>query len=112
MNLSASATGHQAPVAVAPVTVTANPVTDVISVAVQPSMNQFEPELKKIKLTHYQIDGKLNSAIDPSQLSLDTARLLIPQRKLEERIGGILSCTVCLDLPQTAIFQVSSPSRW
>ena len=110
MNLSASATGgHQAPMAAT--TVTANPV-DVISVAVQPSMNQFEPELKKIKLTHYQIDGKLNaSAIDPSQLSLETARLLIPQRKLEERIGGILSCTVCLDLPQTAIFQVSSTRR-
>ena len=85
------------------------PVADVISVAVQPS---FEPELKKIKLTHYQIDGgKLNTAaMDPSQLGRNS--LLIPQRKLEERIGGIVSCTVCLDLPQTAIYQVSpSPAR-
>ena len=81
-----------------------------ISVAVQASTNQFEPELKKIKLTHYQIDSKLNMiGGDPSQLNLDSNRsLLIPQRKLEERIGGILCCTVCLDLPQTAIYQVRS----
>lgn len=26
--------------------------------------------------------------------------------KLESRLGGILSCAVCLDLPRTAIFQV------
>jgi len=29
-------------------------------------------------------------------------------KKLEERIGGILCCTVCLDLPQTVIYQCNN----
>lgn len=27
--------------------------------------------------------------------------------KLEERLGGILCCAVCLDLPKAAVYQVS-----
>lgn len=27
--------------------------------------------------------------------------------KLEERLGGILCCAVCLDLPRAAVYQVS-----
>lgn len=28
------------------------------------------------------------------------------QEKLEQRLGGILCCAVCLDLPRTVIYQV------
>lgn len=31
------------------------------------------------------------------------------KRKLEERLGGILCCVVCLDLPKAAVYQVSVP---
>lgn len=29
------------------------------------------------------------------------------KHKLEERLGGILCCAVCLDLPKAAVYQVS-----
>lgn len=29
------------------------------------------------------------------------------KHKLEERLGGILCCAVCLDLPRAAVYQVS-----
>lgn len=29
------------------------------------------------------------------------------KNKLEERLGGILCCAVCLDLPKAAVYQVS-----
>lgn len=35
------------------------------------------------------------------------SNIYMVHKKLEERIGGILCCTVCLDLPKTAIYQVS-----
>lgn len=43
-----------------------------------------EPEAKKIKL------------------SLNVAK----NEKLEHRLGGILCCAVCLDLPNAAVYQV------
>ena len=33
-----------------------------------------------------------------------------PDNKLEARLGGILCCAVCLDLPRSAVYQVSG--RW
>lgn len=30
-----------------------------------------------------------------------------PENKLEARLGGILCCAVCLDLPRSAVYQVS-----
>lgn len=44
-------------------------------------------ENKKIKLSHSVIE-------EPNT------------EKLEHRLGGILCCAVCLDLPKTAIYQV------
>lgn len=32
--------------------------------------------------------------------------------KLEHRLGGILCCAVCLDLPRSAIYQVSGDQFW
>lgn len=75
-----------------------------------------EPELKKVKLTHYQLNSsnnngnlKANDLLTASNYFLNDASLhnfLMAHKKLEERLGGILCCTVCLDLPTTAIFQV------
>lgn len=31
------------------------------------------------------------------------------EQKLEHRLGGILCCAVCLDLPRAAVYQVSRP---
>lgn len=45
-----------------------------------------EPDNKKIKLTTSEKDTF--------------------SEKLEHRLGGILCCAVCLDLPKTAIYQV------
>ncbi|KMQ85665.1 cysteine and histidine-rich protein 1-like protein [Lasius niger] len=33
------------------------------------------------------------------------------EQKLEHRLGGILCCAVCLDLPRAAVFQVSVSLR-
>lgn len=30
------------------------------------------------------------------------------KNKLEDRLGGILSCVVCMDLPKSAVYQVKS----
>lgn len=37
---------------------------------------------------------------------LDSAVTSISNEKLELRLGGILCCAVCLDLPKTAMYQV------
>lgn len=44
----------------------------------------LEPEAKKIKLSLY----------------------IEKNEKLEQRLGGILCCAVCLDLPSAAVYQV------
>lgn len=53
-----------------------------------------EPDIKRQKL-----DG--------------TAKVCIPQinEKLESRLGGILCCAVCLDLPKMAMYQVGAIIR-
>lgn len=70
----------------------------------QASCENFEePNAKKTKLTHETDESILKSkSADPvSSKSCDSVK------KLEEKIGGILCCTVCLDLPKGAIFQVT-----
>jgi hypothetical protein len=72
-----------------------------------------EPELKKVKLTH-EFNQPEDSIRSSSKMALSSStdnpemnnNLYLVHKKLEERIGGILCCTVCLDLPQTAIYQV------
>lgn len=73
-----------------------------------------EPELKKVKLAHFNFFK--------NQLFPDSAKhgmkayasqgrqqnMYTNHKKLEERIGGILCCTVCLDLPSTAIYQCNN----
>lgn len=46
-----------------------------------------EPEIKKRKLSPNKPEEKIYNLV--------------------ERLGGILCCAVCLDLPRTAIYQVS-----
>jgi hypothetical protein len=57
-----------------------------------------EPEYKKVKLTH------VKQAMSESSSKISS---FISNKKLEDRIGSILCCTVCLDLPQSAIYQVN-----
>ena len=78
-----------------------------------------EPEPKKVKLTHYQLNKQY--LIGPESMLLkqtqftggggileSSTNMYAVHKKLEERIGGILCCTVCLDLPQSVIYQVNN----
>jgi hypothetical protein len=79
-----------------------------------------EPELKKVKLAHFHFYQNQLFADNFKQANMQMSSKLIStpnsmsnniymvHKKLEERIGGILCCTVCLDLPQTVIYQVIS----
>uniref|UniRef100_W8C098 Cysteine and histidine-rich protein 1 n=1 Tax=Ceratitis capitata TaxID=7213 RepID=W8C098_CERCA len=58
-------------------------------------MDTCEPPAKKKMIDHPSTSAGIG----------DTALL---QEKLEQRLGGILCCAVCLDLPKTAMYQVSN----
>lgn len=69
-----------------------------------------EPEAKKVKLAHYQylnlienlkqtnsmMNGGGNNNNLTAALSYTNSSIFMVHKKLEERIGGILCCTVCL----------------
>lgn len=55
---------------------------------VEKSDDLMEPEAKRPKISQSEIK-------EPAKF------------KLEERLGGILCCAVCLDLPKAAVYQVS-----
>ena len=70
-----------------------------------------EPELKKVKLAHYTFfkNHMFPDSLKQQQQMMasgQNSNMYSQHKKLEERIGGILCCTVCLDLPSTAIYQV------
>ena len=67
-----------------------------------------EPEHKKVKLTHYSIKSDIKHQNMLSNFYNQNNNYYLGHKKLEERIGGILCCTVCLDLPQTAIYQCTN----
>jgi hypothetical protein len=67
-----------------------------------------EPEHKKIKLTHYAIKDLKHQTNLLNSFYQQNNNYYFGHKKLEERIGGILCCTVCLDLPQTAIYQCTN----
>jgi hypothetical protein len=84
--------------------------------------SENEPEMKKVKLAHFNFfknqlfadSLKREQNMMPNQGNYmpgmsgkNSQSLYLNHKKLEERIGGILCCTVCLDLPSTAIYQVS-----
>ena len=77
-----------------------------------------EPDLKKPRLQFIQsfTDSRGNllcSSLIPELSSSSINNFYMVHKKLEERICGILCCTVCLDLPHTAIYQVSIElARW
>ena len=75
-----------------------------------------EPEIKKVKVSHFQYlmenlksggGNNLNTA-----MSYTNSSIFMVHKKLEERIGGILCCTVCLgkfilylsNLPEFSVF--------
>lgn len=66
-----------------------------------------EPNPKKAKLSVGGADvfgrgGGGGCGVDKQQTASD---------KLEHRLGGILCCAVCLDLPRSAIYQVRISAR-
>ena len=92
----------------------------------QQSRSEYEPELKRMKPSSSSYGGQLVSLKESeSMLLMDSgggggsrggggggmSNIYMVHKKLEERIGGILCCTVCLDLPKTAIYQVCA-TRW
>lgn len=59
-----------------------------------------EPNPKKAKLSvGGDVFGRGGGGGDKQQAASD---------KLEHRLGGILCCAVCLDLPRSSIYQVSN----
>ena len=75
-----------------------------------------EPETKKVKVSHFQYlmenlksggGNNLNTA-----MTYTNSSIFMVHKKLEERIGGILCCTVCLGkcilylsyLPESSVF--------
>ena len=70
--------------------------------------NPEEPEQKKLKLSDKNPRGNTIIPDIPELSSSSINNFYMVHKKLEERICGILCCTVCLDLPQTAIYQVKS----
>lgn len=69
-------------------------------------MDICEPELKKVKLDHVGLGlhGSGSNMLAGGAVPGRTQR----EEKLESRLGGILCCAVCLDLPKTAMYQVST----
>ncbi|RNA28955.1 cysteine and histidine-rich 1 [Brachionus plicatilis] len=68
------------------------------------SASSEEPQFKKVKLEKSEIDDQLNK----NSAHFATSGHFYTTKKLEDRIGGILCCTVCLDLPQASIYQCSN----
>lgn len=54
-------------------------------------------------------EGEVETDVKDSDEPLTKKRKLTDKEgsdKLEHRLGGILCCAVCLDLPQAAVYQV------
>ena len=60
----------------------------------------IEPERKRRKLQHGGMGAQ--AALGPDGQPLPAK----PEQKLEHRLGGILCCVVCFDLPCAAVYQV------
>ena len=83
-NLSASPVEQTATITIpSPQSVSAIPSTENVA------SNVEEPEKKRQKLDPHPLKAK-------------------KLEKLENRLGGILCCAVCLDLPRAAMYQVSA----
>ncbi len=115
---------HSTTIPVPPITVSAmsgggggGSASNVMSMSAGPI---DEPEFKKVKLSHlhlnkqYLLGGADSSKQHLSRFSGATSssaeganNMYAVHKKLEERIGGILCCTVCLDLPRAIIYQVN-----
>lgn len=61
----------------------------------------LEPERKRRKLPGQVQQSQAQDASPAAGLQLAK-----PEQKLEHRLGGILCCVVCFDLPRAAVYQV------
>ncbi|XP_058797482.1 zinc finger TRAF-type-containing protein 1 homolog [Phymastichus coffea] len=62
----------------------------------------LEPERKRRKQSSVQASAQANQ--DGQPLGLPHK----PEQKLEHRLGGILCCVVCFDLPRSAVYQCAN----
>jgi len=60
-----------------------------------------EAEIKEDKSDEFEEPEK-------KKIKLEGVEALKKEEKLEQRLGGILCCAVCLDLPRTAIYQCTN----
>lgn len=68
------------------------------------SSSSIESTLDRLR----ESDTEIESTPKKMKLANSGNFRVVESKKLEERIGGILCCTVCLDLPQTAIYQCTN----
>ncbi|XP_072943020.1 zinc finger TRAF-type-containing protein 1 homolog isoform X2 [Epargyreus clarus] len=67
-----------------------------------------EPVPSSSEETTVAIDVKEDGEPSPKKRKSDSASDCAQSEKLENRLGGILCCAVCLDLPQAAVYQCSN----
>ena len=68
--------------------------------------NLDEPQKKRVKLYLASFRSTSGNGSNTSG-SATSIKAISDSDKLENRLGGILCCTVCLDLPKAAVYQVS-----
>lgn len=62
--------------------------------------------------TDIQENEKAEEFIEPEKKRQKFCKITdVKSDKLEQRLGGILCCAVCLDLPRAAVYQVRSFSQ-
>lgn len=54
--------------------------------------------------------SKLDAEDEPASKKIKLSKPPENPERLEQRLGGILCCAVCLDLPRAAVYQVSDRS--
>lgn len=60
-------------------------------------------------IAEQEVPVKIQTETDePEAKKRKVDKLPVKPDKLEQRLGGILCCAVCLDLPRSAVYQVSN----
>lgn len=58
-----------------------------------------------------EVDEKVEEFVEPEKKRRKVSKSVDGKSdKLEQRLGGILCCAVCLDLPRSAVYQVRQKS--
>lgn len=74
---------------------------------VQPVISITENQVENEKMDEMKEPDTKRKKLENNPQSAGEIKNSESFEKLEFRLGGILSCAVCLDLPRTAMFQVN-----